>query len=266
MRSVIIAALLLLACTAQAQKPNWWADYAGYCSIWPMNEGSGTNVLDAGAAELHMGFVGSPTWTTRGTDGALFCTGTGQYAQRSGSFLNTLTQYTLAAWAKRQTPTSMIFPFSRREKDGTFEALVLYSDNKAYAQIQNAYVGGTITIPNNSAEWNHWVVTFNGGRPASNGLSVYLNGVALTNRTAAIPTATAFSATSPFRIGQSGQTPGSVTGYVSGVLFSTNYFTLSQITNLYYVSSTNYAASAVASASFLPTALRRHKLITEGSP
>ncbi len=143
---------------------------------WPMEEGSGTELIDATANGNDAVVTGAPSWITGKIGQGLDLSGTGQYATVPDSnSLDITDAITLSAWIKpEKTGTQNIF----KKTTGTTTAngYELSLSNPGYVFIRfngnaNYRLDSTITYPNDGNTWMHIAATYDGTT-----IRMYING------------------------------------------------------------------------------------------
>ena len=148
---------------------------------WPMEEGSGTVVIDATSFGNDGNITGSPTWVTGKVGSyALSLSGTGQYAvvPDSNSLNIGTNNITLSAWVK---PTKTATQYIIKKAIGTTAPngyeLSLSAGGKVFVRFNGGTTATTrvdslSSYPTDGNTWIHVAATFDGSI-----IKVYINGV-----------------------------------------------------------------------------------------
>jgi hypothetical protein len=153
---------------------------------WPLDDGTGTNVVDISGGGRDGEFAGAPVWTTNGIlGGALNFSGTNDFVRqvRNTNFLNGLSQFTLSLWLKPAT-TNFDEGFFAASDSGTNETLSLATRSFAscgnYMNVFEATLSTSKGVAHRISasgaikpfQWQHVALVW------SNGLApaLYLNG------------------------------------------------------------------------------------------
>jgi hypothetical protein len=171
--SIVLALLLATSLPRAGLAQN----LVGY---WPMEEGSGTNILDASGNGNGGALTGSPTWVggQQGTY-ALSLNGSSQYALvPDASTLELTTGMTLAAWFRpSKSGTQNIIKKTIGTTTPNGYELSLATSGKVFVRLNgNASfrIDSTTSYPTNGTTWMHAAATYDG---TTNTIRLYINGV-----------------------------------------------------------------------------------------
>jgi len=149
----------------------------GNVGWWPINEGSGSTLVDYSPSGKNMTISGSPVWTNGLLGGELlFTAASSQYAATATALV--LTNYTLSVWAYHSNTTGNQVEIN----DGNSSAsgmLTYCGGGTLYAQ--NSGSGGTTGLIISAGVWYHICVTYNG-----TAINVYTNGVYAQTKTTSL--------------------------------------------------------------------------------
>jgi hypothetical protein len=155
---------------------------------WPMEEGSGTSIVDASGHGNHGSVLGGATWAPGQIGLALILDGVDDHAQVPNSAtLDITSQITLATWVRpQQVGTQYLVKKAIQGATGGYE-LSLSSTGKAFFRLNQVPSGDTYRLnsltsyPIDGTTWMHLAATYDGAT-----LRLYVNGVQEASAAAAI--------------------------------------------------------------------------------
>jgi len=147
---------------------------------WPMEEGSGTTIIDASGEGNNGNLFGAPTWSTGVIGSALDLDGTNDYALvPDAAKLDITDEITLAAWVKPEMQgTQYLVKKAQSGIDGYELSLSTSGSGKAFARLNRATSSNTYRVdaltdyPKDGNTWQHLAMTYDGAM-----IRFYVDGV-----------------------------------------------------------------------------------------
>jgi hypothetical protein len=145
---------------------------------WRLDEGAGTQALDASGQGNHGALTGSPVWTSGVLGGALDVSGGSRVLVPDHASLDLSGPLTIAAWIRPdRKATQYVVKKARSSQTNGYE-LSLSSDGKVFVRFNQASSGNAYRLdslssyPTTGAGWVHVAATFDG-----QWIRLYLGGV-----------------------------------------------------------------------------------------